>query len=298
MAIINRIDIARVTQYASTYLGDLKTRRRTLNGEYYEYVEGGSRNKDTILMFHATLGSKMHFRTIMHGLSNEYRVIAMDLPGVCASNKYTTKLRSVSQFGDWVVDFMNSLKIDRAHIIGFSSGAGLACYLASMYRDRVLSLCTLGLPDMWNKNEIMELLGRRLQVYTLEDFNAAIKISYYIPPNAPDFYKRRLVEKNIENREKIEFLLKLFERSFGIILTHFYRISCPTLLIRGNQDPYSSMESHQKFQSIVPKAKVFSIDECGHIFPVEKPKETVNAYRDFLEDYYRVNPRDRLASAF
>jgi len=60
------------------------------------------------------------------------------------------------------------------------------------------------------------------------------------------------------------------------------RIACPTLVLCGRQDALTPLARHEEIVAHVPGARLVVIEECGHLSTLERPRETVAAFRDWL----------------
>jgi pimeloyl-ACP methyl ester carboxylesterase len=93
-------------------------------------------------------------------LADRYQVIAPDLRGHGRSGKPKDEDAYGVQLMEDVIRLMDHLKIEKAHIVGYSLGGMIALKLVAEHPDRVLS-CTLGgmgwfrdgspLQDFWDK---------------------------------------------------------------------------------------------------------------------------------------------------
>lgn len=76
-------------------------------------------------------------------LARDHQVVALDLPGHGQSDKPTDAKAYGSQMVDDVALLLDHLKLERAHIVGYSLGGMIALEFTAKYPDRVIST-TLG----------------------------------------------------------------------------------------------------------------------------------------------------------
>lgn len=114
---------------------------KLLNGEKLFYIEKGTGPK-TILLIHGNLTSSVHMVTLMDELKESYRVIAPDLRGF-GDSSYNNEFRSLKELAQDLVLFCHELKIDEAHVVGWSTGFGVAMELAIINPSLVKSLFSL-----------------------------------------------------------------------------------------------------------------------------------------------------------
>lgn len=111
------------------------------NGVRIRYVEQGS--GPAIVLMHGYTGTlDRHFiaNGVFASLAKDHRVIAFDLRGHGKSGKpHDASAYGEVMAGD-VVRLLDHLKIERAHVIGYSLGAVIAGRFATMHPNRLLSV--------------------------------------------------------------------------------------------------------------------------------------------------------------
>ena len=60
-------------------------------------------------------------------------------------------------------------------------------------------------------------------------------------------------------------------------------ITCPTLIICGEQDVLTPPKVHQEMADLIPNAVYHKIADCGHLSTMERPDEVNQLMRAFLE---------------
>jgi pimeloyl-ACP methyl ester carboxylesterase len=76
---------------------------------------------------------------VFDALSVSHRVIALDVRGFGESDKPHDPAAYGTQMGDDVIRLLDHLEIDRAHVMGYSMGAGLTSWLVVNHPDRLIS---------------------------------------------------------------------------------------------------------------------------------------------------------------
>ena len=61
------------------------------------------------------------------------------------------------------------------------------------------------------------------------------------------------------------------------------RIEVPTLVLCGRQDRLTPLALHQAMAKDIPNAELVILEDCGHLAPMERPEETTEAMRAWLE---------------
>ena len=59
-------------------------------------------------------------------------------------------------------------------------------------------------------------------------------------------------------------------------------ISCPTLVLCGRQDNWSTLEGHERIAAGIPGSRLVVVEDCGHMSPIEQPQAVTTALREWL----------------
>jgi pimeloyl-ACP methyl ester carboxylesterase len=59
-------------------------------------------------------------------------------------------------------------------------------------------------------------------------------------------------------------------------------ITCPTLVLCGREDAWSTLEGHRKIAAAIAGSRMLVIEHCGHFAPIEQPEAVTGALRDWL----------------
>ncbi len=118
-----------------------KKTQQLLNNETLAYIEKGT-GKETILLVHGNMASSVHMVTLMDALMDDYRVIAPDLRSF-GDSSFNHEFTSLKELAFDLMLFCDALKIDKAHVLGWSTGFGVAMELAILNPSRVQTLFSL-----------------------------------------------------------------------------------------------------------------------------------------------------------
>lgn len=111
------------------------------SGVRIRYVEQGS--GVPIVLMHGYTGTlDRHFiaNGVFANLAKDYRVIAIDLRGHGKSGKPHDAKAYGDEMARDVVRLLDHLKIQRAHVLGYSLGGFIASRLATLHPDRLISI--------------------------------------------------------------------------------------------------------------------------------------------------------------
>jgi pimeloyl-ACP methyl ester carboxylesterase len=59
-------------------------------------------------------------------------------------------------------------------------------------------------------------------------------------------------------------------------------LTCPTLVLVGRQDALTPVALHEEMAAAIPNAALVTVEQCGHLCPLEQPQAVTAALRDWL----------------
>ena len=115
---------------------------RPVRVAYLDSAPGGIPAPPVVLLLHGSPGDNGEVARLALALSDRYRVLAPDLPGFGGSSPRIPDY-SIQAHARYVLQLLDSLRVTRAHVLGFSMGGGVALDLADLAPERVASLTML-----------------------------------------------------------------------------------------------------------------------------------------------------------
>jgi pimeloyl-ACP methyl ester carboxylesterase len=100
-------------------------------------VASGPADAPPLVLLHAFQATATVWRFNVEGLSRHFRVYAVDVIGQGGKSSSTQRIKSRSDFAEWMSDLFDALGIVRASLVGSSYGAFLALNQASLTPERV-----------------------------------------------------------------------------------------------------------------------------------------------------------------
>ncbi len=252
---------------------------------------------ETIVCIHGLGGTKASFLPTVSALAEDYRIVALDLPGFGESDKPIGAPYDAPWFARSVFAAMDALGIERAHIAGNSMGGRVAIEAGLTDRDRTGALLMLSPALAW--------LRPRPWAPVLRALRPELGLLQPAPRQVVEAMVRRLVPSANGGWTAAgvdEFLRAYLTRSgraaFYAAARNIYldephgengfwtrleSLDCESLFVWGRNDTLVPIGFMKHVERALPKARHVELS-CGHVPQVERPRETHAAIRKFLAD--------------
>jgi pimeloyl-ACP methyl ester carboxylesterase len=252
---------------------------------------------DPVVCIHGLGGTKASFLPTVAALADHYRVIALDLPGFGDSVKPLSAAYDAPYFARTVTALLDSLGIDRAHLVGNSMGGRVALEVGMLEPERVDRLVLLSSALAW--------LGERRWKWLLQFPLPRLGLIQPTPRAIAEPLVRRLVPGGADGwaAAGVDEFLRAFCTPRGRaafyaaarniyldephgergLWTRLAELSPDTLFIWGRRDGLVPIGFMKHVQRTLPAARHVVLD-CGHVPQLERPRETHAAIREFLAE--------------
>jgi pimeloyl-ACP methyl ester carboxylesterase len=179
------------------------------------------------------------------------------------------------------VDLLDSLKIDRTPIVGFSLGAWVAAELAILRPERVSHLVLINAAGLHiNGAPIAELFGDDLEkLKKLVFFDPQSQAVAEVFPTAIDDPRVLLWLRAREATARVGWRPYLHDPKLP---HHLRRITARTLVVWGRQDRLIPLAHGEHYAKQIPGARLRVFDNAGHMLPLERPDEVAAEVAAFL----------------
>ena len=245
---------------------------------YWEIGEGPA-----LILFHQSGQTSSEYLAIGPLLADDYRVIAIDLPNHGQSDTSDHEL-TMDEYADSVIDVMDNIGVDRAHMLGQHGGAYVAINLGIRYPDRVgkTVLSGAGRDGEMTQEKIDELINTPMTRDLPIDMDGEFLQKTW------DVYRKMSASNTPPEVTFQPFLnsLSLRQRRYDL---HYavYRYSPDlnqfnkeALLLEAEEDIYAGdvMSLHQNIQGSIYK----KVPNSGSWQFFEEPELNASIIRDFI----------------
>jgi len=240
----------------------------------------------TVLCLHGIGGDDASFQPQLEGLSDDYRVIAWNMPGYRESAVLDEL--SFLKLAESLHALINELDCGPVHIIGQSIGGMIAQEYYHRFADQVHSLVLVatttafgGKDDSFKKEFLSARLNPLDQGMPMQEI-ATEAIPSIVASNAEDAVVHSAIKSMAAvtpsvYREVLRCLVTFNRRA------DWQGITCPTCIVAGSEDTNAPAATMQKMADKLPHASYHEIASAGHLLNLEKPDEFNVITRSFLE---------------
>jgi pimeloyl-ACP methyl ester carboxylesterase len=160
------------------------------------YREAGSGRP--LLLLHQTASSSAMYERAAPHLAGRFRVIAMDTPGFGMSDPHPEP--SIEAYAAAVLALLDTLGVDRAAVVGFHTGAGIAIELAASHAERVEAAILIGVLPM-KSDEDRQYWREQIVKPWQPDWHGEFlrkhldQLQGYVPQDDPDLLLAELIPR-------------------------------------------------------------------------------------------------------
>ncbi len=243
---------------------------------------------NTIVLLHGYLESLKVWNGIVKGLKDDYRVIAIDLPGQGHST-ISKEVQTMEIMAKEVKLVLNNLKVDKCFMIGHSLGGYVSLAFLELFPEMLTGISLFHSSPYSdteekkrNRDREIELLkkGKKNMLYSMHMSDIFAK------DNVANFAKR--IEKLTERAKKtpteyiISVLKGMKQRPDRSELLKNTKL--PVQYVIGAKDNFIPMSILNTLQ-LPEKSEVVTLKNSGHIGMYEEKEKSIEIIKAFMDKY-------------
>jgi len=245
---------------------------------YYSlHCERDTENPPLVLI-HGAGGSHLYWPPEIRSLKG-YCVYAPDLPGHGKSSTSDGQ-QTIGEYARNMVQWLESLQLRRAVLVGHSMGSAIALALAIHHPEYVVGLSLIGagarlrvLPDLLNYAADQTTFHKATDLL----------VTYSFSSNAPSRLVELASKRLVETRQSVVYGDLLACNRFDV-MDQLGMVKQPTLVICGADDQMTPLRYAQYLSNSIPNASLRVIPGAGHMVMLEQPHLVVDSLLSFLQD--------------
>jgi 3-oxoadipate enol-lactonase len=238
-----------------------------------------------VIFLHGVGGDAHSWDFQMDSLSNDFRVIAWDMPGYGKSPPLNPM--TFEALRDAFINLMDNLGLDKANVVGHSMGGMVAQEAAAKFPERFHTLILSATSPAFGRADgdfQKEFVAARIE--PLEKGLTMAELAENMAPNLmgakPDLKGLELATKVMSTVSSETYCsamrcLVTFDRRDALAN---YRM--PILVLAGEVDENAPAPMMEKMASKIPGAEYICIPGVGHLANMEQPVTFNNVIAEFL----------------
>ncbi|MGO9271442.1 MAG: alpha/beta fold hydrolase [Terriglobia bacterium] len=222
-------------------------------------------------------------------LARDHRLLLVEGPGHGRSEPRRTSF-TLEDCARATVEILDAAGLDRAVLAGLSWGGMTFMRVALQAPERVAALVLIDTsadaerPLEGIRIRALELLFRRFGfLHTIERAILKALVGRTARRERPEIAADLASRFRQWNPEGLAHAVRAVILDRKSILHDLARISCPTLVIVGEEDKVTPPACSERIARRIPGARLVRIPRAGHLSALEAPTEVNRALREFLD---------------
>ena len=250
----------------------------------------GPAEASAVLLIHG-FGSSLHtWEPWAKSLSNDFRVLRLDLPGSGLSPPDAQNDYSDARTLTLIKALLDARGIRKVSIVGHSIGGRIAWKLASSEPDRVDKLVLLA-PDGFaspgfeygKPAELPAALGLMRWIAPRWLVRMSLEPAYADPAALHEETFARYYDLMRAPGARQALLSRMGQTILTDPLPLLQRISAPTLLVWGREDAMIPFANAADYQKAILHTRLLALSPMGHLPMEERPDQALPVVRQFLK---------------
>jgi pimeloyl-ACP methyl ester carboxylesterase len=269
------------------------------NGIRIHVAEAGPQDAPAVLLLHGWPQHWYMWRRVMAGLRGEFRLLAPDLRGFgwteAPGHGYDAETFAVDQ-----VALLDSLELERAHVVGHDWGGWTAMLMGIRHAHRVNRMIVCNAPHPWSRVSprlvaelwrswytwliAMPVIGRRI-LQSAWIAHQYMRINARLPFDADE---TEIYARSFRDPARAQAVVELYRYYQRVVLDtargkwRSDRLPVPTLLLFGEGDASLSTKLLPGYESHADDMRLELVPDCGHFIVDEKPDLVIERAREWL----------------
>ena len=250
---------------------------------------GPSKNAIPIVFLHGFGASLQTWETWAQALSEDYRVISVDLPGFGLTGEDPSSIYTDQRSVEVLEAFLKELNIPKVVLVGNSMGGKFAWQFAARYPNQVAKLVLIS-PDgyaspgiEYGKKPDVPAIADLYRYFFSKTFLAMnLEPAYANPNTLNDALVNRYYDLMLAPGVRGAILARMQQTVLQDPVPSLASIQAPTLLIWGEKDALIPISNSNDYLKVMPNAKRVSLPNIGHLPQEEQPSIGLAALKEFL----------------
>jgi pimeloyl-ACP methyl ester carboxylesterase len=255
--------------------------------------EGNQADTLPIVLIHGTASSLHTFDVWTNQLKNTNRVVRMDLPAYGLTGPFPDRNYSMTNYTDFLKDFLTALNIKQCVLAGNSLGGEIAWNFSLLQAGMVKKLILIDAAGYPMNSKSVPSAFKLAQTPVLKKLLTFISPRFVVRGSVENVYfdKSKVTDSIVDRYFELalrdgnrQAFVDRFNMSKDTSSYHKIKdIQQPTLILWGAEDLLIPVENAYKFHKDLPNNTLVILDDMGHIPMEESPIESLEHMITFLK---------------
>ena len=276
---------------------DLQRRRARVSGVDMAFIEEGDPENPAVVFLHGFPTSSFLWREFVPLFAPWTHVIAPDLLGCGSSGMPEEAELHIRAQAGYIRELLAGLGVDGFAVVGHGHGGGIAQLLSMDGGVEAMVLVDSIAFDVW-PSETTKALQRSAPEHQRADvvreaFDAFFEQAIAKPERRTDDLRDAYVAPFL-GEEGVRAFFRGIDAADGLGLTgredELATLSCPTLILWGEEDPYLPVEVAERLNDAIPTSSLAVLPGCSYLLPEDAPETIAPLAFDYLRSKYLGRP--------
>ncbi|MBN9380357.1 MAG: alpha/beta hydrolase [Chitinophagaceae bacterium] len=220
--------------------------------------------KQSMILLHGLFGGLSNWNGVVAHFQSTYDIHIPALPIFDRHNG--DRLGSLTDFlGSYILDH----QLKDVVLIGNSLGGHVAILYTHRHPEKVRRMVLTGSSGLYENTSIGSYPKRSNYAYIRE----RVAYTFYDPAIATDTLVDEVFQITTDAPKCMSIVRMAKSAQRNYVADLLPEISTPTLLIWGEDDKITPPDVAREFESLLPRASLIMLSQCGHVPMMEKPRE-------------------------
>jgi pimeloyl-ACP methyl ester carboxylesterase len=262
---------------------------QTIDGVKIRYARSGT-GSERVVLFSPWPESIFAFAPVWAGLTRQFQVLAIDLPGF-GQSEARDDLFAPRAMGQFIAKAIDAFGYTSAHAVGLDIGAPSTLFAASARPELFRSLI-VGAGASTHPLVAEGVLRSMIEAPVLPPLNASEVVGgflasirgYSVPGYVRDDY---LASYEGDRLTRSASLVRAYPKDLAALAPRLASITVPVSIIVGRNDPYGLVRDAELLRQQLPHARL-DVLEAGHCVWEERAPEFESIVTQWVSGGFRV----------
>jgi pimeloyl-ACP methyl ester carboxylesterase len=262
---------------------------QTVDGLKVRYAAGG-RGGETVVLLSPWPESVFAFVPVWEGLTRQFHVVAIDLPGFGRSEG-RDDLFAPKQMGTFITKAIDAFGLTSVHAVGPDVGTPSLLF-AALERPELFRSLVVGSGAATYPLAVEGTLKSMIEAETLPALNADVVVEHFLE-SIRGYAVPRFVHDDYlacyagDRLTRSAGLVRAYPKDLALLATRLASIDVPVAIVVGRNDPYGLARDAERLRERLPRARL-DVLEAGHCVWEERAPDFESIVTHWVGGGYRM----------